>query len=43
MDERYPVYGGADIIIDTEDISVDVTVNEAAAALSSFVAKREQK
>jgi shikimate kinase len=43
MDERYPVYGGADIIIDTEDVSVDVTVNEAAAALSSFVAKREQK
>lgn len=38
MDERYPVYAEADIVVDSQDVAIDVTVDETATALKSFIA-----
>ena len=38
MDERYPVYAEADIVIDSQDVPIDATVNETADALTNFIA-----
>ena len=36
MDERYPVYAEADIVVDSKDESTDVTVGMIAEALEKF-------
>lgn len=38
MDERYPVYAEADIIVESQDVPIDETVNETADALSAYIA-----
>ncbi len=40
MNERYPVYGEADIIVDTQDIPIDDTVNATADALAAYIDKQ---
>ena len=40
MNERYPVYGEADIIIDTQDIPIDDTVNATTNALAAYIDKQ---
>jgi shikimate kinase len=40
MKERYPVYGEADIVVDTQDIPVDDTVNSTADALAAYIDKQ---
>ncbi len=37
MDIRYPVYGGADIIVDTGQENMEVTVDKVATNLQSFI------
>jgi len=37
MDERYPVYAEADIVVDSKDVPIMTTVNETAAALSAYI------
>jgi shikimate kinase len=39
MDERYPVYAEADIVVDSKDVPINDTVEETAAALSAFLEK----
>lgn len=39
MDERYPEYGKADIIVDTQNTSIDNTVNATANALIAYIKK----
>ena len=39
MNERYPVYGEADIVVDTQDTSIDDTVNATADALTAYLRK----
>jgi shikimate kinase len=39
MDERYPVYAEADIVVDSKDVPITDTVEETAAALSAFLDK----
>lgn len=38
MDERYPVYAGADVAIESRDVLHDVIVEEIIAALRNFLA-----
>ena len=40
MDERYPVYGKADIIVDTQDTLIDETVNATVDALAVYIKKK---
>ena len=40
MNERYPVYGEADIIIDTQAIPLDETVNATTHALAAYIEKQ---
>jgi shikimate kinase len=40
MNERYPVYGEADIVVDTRDIPVDDTLNATADALAAYIDKQ---
>jgi shikimate kinase len=40
MDERYPVYADADIIVDSKDVPINETVEETAAALSAYIEKQ---
>jgi shikimate kinase len=40
MDERYPVYGEADIVVNSQDVAIGETVNETANALSTFTTKQ---
>jgi len=42
MDERYPVYAEADIVVESKNVPIDDTVNEAATALSAFIANRAE-
>lgn len=39
MDERYPVYAEADIVVESKDVPINDTVEETAAALSAFLDK----
>jgi hypothetical protein len=39
MDERYPVYAQADVIVDTGPESSDYTANEVAEALEALDSK----
>ncbi len=39
MDERYPVYAEADIVVDSKDIPINATVEGTTAALSAFIDK----
>ena len=39
MDKRYPEYGKADIVVDTQDAPIDETVNATAEALAAFTKK----
>ena len=41
IDERYPVYAEADIVVDTADEALDVTVERVIEALRSHVEKAE--
>ncbi|MBC8267807.1 MAG: shikimate kinase [Rhodospirillaceae bacterium] len=40
MDERYPVYAEADIIVESKDVPINETVKETAAALSAYLDKQ---
>ena len=40
MDERYPVYTGADIVVDSKDVPISATVADTVAALSAFIDKQ---
>lgn len=40
MDQRYPVYAEADIVVDSKDVPINTTVDETAAALSAFIDKQ---
>jgi hypothetical protein len=42
MDERYPVYGEADIVVDTQDVPIDATVNTTADALAAYIDKQAE-
>jgi shikimate kinase len=42
MDERYPVYGEADIIVDTQDVPINATVNTTADALAAYIDKQAE-
>jgi shikimate kinase len=42
MDERYPVYEEADIVVDTQDVSIDANVNATADALAEYVDKQPE-
>ena len=42
MDERYPVYADADIVVNTLDVPIDETVNDTLEALAAYIAE-EQK
>jgi shikimate kinase len=42
MVERYPEYGKADIIVDTQDTPIDDTVNATADALTAFIKKKSE-
>lgn len=42
MDERYPVYGGADIIIQSRDVKREVIAAEAADALRDYLGKGDE-
>ena len=37
MDERYPKYAEANIIVDSRDVPIQETVNETIAALSTYI------
>ncbi|NQU56844.1 MAG: shikimate kinase [Rhodospirillales bacterium] len=37
MDERYPMYAEADIVVESKDVPINATVEETAAALSTFI------
>lgn len=39
MDERYPIYAQADIVIESRDVLHEIIVDEIAAALRDFLAK----
>ncbi len=41
MEERYPVYAEANIVVDSQDVPIDETVNETAAALTAFIANEQ--
>ena len=42
MDERYPVYEEADIVVDTQDVPIDANVNATADALAAYVDKQSE-
>jgi shikimate kinase len=42
MDERYPVYEEADIVVDTQDVPIDANVNATADALAAYVDKQPE-
>jgi shikimate kinase len=42
MQERYPVYAGTDIVVDTNDEPHEVTVNKIISALDRFVSRDRQ-
>jgi shikimate kinase len=42
MDERYPVYEEADIVVDTQDVPIDANVNATADALAAYVDKHPE-
>ena len=42
MDERYPVYSEADIVVDTQDVSIDANVNATADALAAYIDKQPE-
>lgn len=39
MDERYPVYAGADIVVDSKDAPINTTVDETTRALATYIDK----
>ena len=42
INERYPVYAKADIVIETQDIPIDDTINATAEALAAFYDKQPE-
>ena len=42
INERYPVYAKADIVIETQDIPIDDTINATAEALAAFFDKQPE-
>ena len=42
MNERYPIYSKADIVINTEDNTIDETVNATAEAIAAFFDKKPE-
>ena len=42
MDKRYPVYSEADIVVDTQDVPIDATVNATADALAAYFDKQPE-
>ncbi|MEN3792479.1 shikimate kinase [Fulvimarina sp. MAC3] len=42
IDERYPIYGGADIIIESRDVKREVMAAEAAEAIRNYLAKGDK-
>jgi len=42
MDERYPVYSEADIVVDTQDVPIDANVNATANALAVYINKQPE-
>lgn len=37
MEERYPIYSRADIIVDSEEVSIDVTVDNVFKTIDQFI------
>jgi shikimate kinase len=37
MDERYPVYSEANIVVDSQDVPIDATVDATADALAAYI------
>ena len=42
MNERYPVYAKADIVIETQDMPIEETVNATAEALAAYFDKQPE-
>ena len=42
IDERYPLYGEADIVVDAQDVPIDATVNATADALAAYFDKQPE-
>ena len=43
MQERYPVYGEADIVVESNDVPIASTVNDCTEALTAYLKKQDEK